>query len=150
YASIALGQAQPALAELIQGREAELRSDRAKAIRHYETAVRLGESTGAAANNLAWIYAQQGIQLDRALELAKRASELDPKNPAIWDTLGAVLLRRRDFTAATEALASARVLSESSGAPATSRKQIYKHLAEAYAGAGLPDRADEMHRKLRN
>jgi tetratricopeptide (TPR) repeat protein len=139
----------PAIAELVQGREAELRSERAKAINHYESALRLGEPSGAAANNLAWIYAQQGVRLDRALDLARRASELDPKNPAIWDTLGAVLLRRRDYTAAADALTSARKLSESSGASVASRRQIYKHLAEAYAGAGLPARAEEMQRKLR-
>lgn len=150
YAVTAMARTRPALAELIQGREAELKSDRARAIRHYEAAIRLGESTGAAANNLAWIFAQQGVQLDRALELAKRASELDPKNPAIWDTLGAVHLRRRDFTAATEALTSARTLSESSGTPPAARKQIYKHLAEAYIGAGLPDRAGEVQRLMRD
>ncbi len=150
FAVTAMGRTRPALAELIQGREAELRRDRAKAIRHYETAVRLGESTGAAANNLAWIYAQQGVRLDRALALAERASELDPKNPAIWGTLGAVHLRRRDFTAATEALTSARTLSETAGAPPAARRQIYQHLAEAYAAAGLPERAAEMHRKLRD
>ncbi|HUS18959.1 MAG TPA: tetratricopeptide repeat protein [Terriglobales bacterium] len=149
FAPLALGRTQPALAQLIQGREAELRADRTRAIRHYESAVRLGESTGAAANNLAWIYAQQGVQLDRALELARRASELDPKNPAIWDTLGAVLLRRRDYTAAAEALTSARSLSEAAKVPIASRRQIYKHLAEAYIGAGLPERADEMNRRLR-
>lgn len=150
YAVAAMGRTRPAVAELIQGREAELRSDRVRAIRHYETAVKLGESTGAAANNLAWIYAQQGVQLDRALELAQRAKDLDPKNPAIWDTLGAVHLRRRDFTAAAEALTSARTLSESAGAPPAARKQIYKHLAEAYIGVGLPERAEELQRMLRD
>lgn len=149
FATVALGKVRPAVAELIQGREAEHRLDRAAAIRHYEAAVRLGEGSGAAANNLAWLYAQQGIQLDRALELARRATELDPKNPAIWDTLGAVHLRRRDFTAATEALTSARALSESSGQPGSARRHIYKRLAEAYTGAGLPDRAAEAHRLAR-
>lgn len=149
FAAVALGKVKPAVAELIQGREAELRLDRAAAIRHYEAAVRLGEGSGAAANNLAWIYAQQGIRLDRALELARRATELDPKNPSIWDTLGAVHLRRRDYTAATEALTSARALSESSGQPDSARRHIYKRLAEAYIGAGLPDRAAEAHRRAR-
>jgi len=149
FAAVALGKVKPAVAELIQGREAELRLDRAAAIRHYEAAVRLGEGSGAAANNLAWIYAQQGIRLDRALELARRATELDPKNPAIWDTLGVVHLRRRDFTAATEALTSARALSESSGQPGSARRHIYKRLAEAYTGAGLPDRAAEVNRLAR-
>lgn len=149
FAAVALGKVKPAVAELIQGREAELRLDRAAAIRHYESAVRLGEGSGAAANNLAWLYAQQGIRLDRALELARRATELDPKNPAIWDTLGAVHLRRRDYTAATEALTSARALSESSGQSGSVRRQIYKRLAEAYTGAGLPDRAAEADRRAR-
>lgn len=149
WAIAAFGRTAPATAELLQGRAAELRNERAKAIQHYEAALRLGESTGAAANNLAWIYAQQGIRLDHAVELARHATELDPKNPAIWDTLGAVLLRRRDYSAAAEALSAARTLSESAGAPPGARRQIYQHLAEAYLGAGLPDRANEMTSKLR-
>lgn len=150
WAVPAFGGDMPAVAELVQGRAAEVRHDRARAIRHYETALRLGENTGAAANNLAWIYAQEGVQLDRALELARRASELDPENPAIWDTLGAVFLRRRDYSAAAEALTSARSLSEKAGAAATSRRQIYEHLAEAYLGAGQPERAAEVQRRLRD
>lgn len=150
WAVPAFGGSMPAVVELVQGRAAEVRNERAKAIRHYESALRLGENTGAAANNLAWIYAQEGVQLDRALELARRASELDPENPAIWDTLGAVFLRRRDYSAATDALTSARTLSEKGGAPRASRRQIYEHLAEAYLGAGQPERAAEVQRRLRD
>lgn len=147
--SAAFKKTMPAIAELLQARDAERRNDRVNAIQHYEAALRMGEYTGAAANNLAWIYSQQGVHLDRALELARRASELDSKNPSTWDTLGTVLLKRRDYTAASEVLASAVALSEQQGASPQSRKQIYLHLADAYNGAGLPQRADEIRRKLR-
>ena len=44
------------------------------AIEHYERAVELDPQTAAsAANNLAWLYAEQGENLDRALELAQMA-----------------------------------------------------------------------------
>ena len=44
-------------------------NDTAAAIRQYETAVRSGEKSGVAANNLAWLYAAQGNP--RALEYAE-------------------------------------------------------------------------------
>src|SRR5205085_10523845 len=74
---------------------AQRRGDVSGAIRGYELAVDAGESSGVAANNLAWEYAQQGIKLDEALHLAASAVDRDPKNPAALDTLGVVQLKRR-------------------------------------------------------
>ena len=52
---------------------------------------------GVAANNLAWIYAQRSINLDRALELAKSAHQSLSRDPGVMDTLGYVYLRRREY-----------------------------------------------------
>ena len=41
-----------------------------------------------AANNLAWMYAESGENLDRALQLAQAATRRLPKSPAVQDTLG--------------------------------------------------------------
>ena len=41
-----------------------------------------------AANNLAWMYAETGENLDMALQLAQAAARRLPNIPAIQDTLG--------------------------------------------------------------
>ena len=44
-------------------------------------------------NDLAWIYAEQNIRLERALQLADRALDLDPDNYAFLDTKAEVLYK---------------------------------------------------------
>jgi tetratricopeptide (TPR) repeat protein len=130
-------------AALVSGLSAQDRNDAQAAITEYETAVREGEHSGIAANNLAWLYAQQGTSLDRALMLAEQARTLAPDNAAVLDTVGVVHLRRREYSQAMEVLkqalasASARALA---GQPELG-KQIRKHLAEAYLRAGIPQDA---------
>ncbi len=58
---------------LVEAFQAQQQNNIADATRKYEAAIRQGEQSGTAANNLAWIYAQEGRQLDRALKLAETA-----------------------------------------------------------------------------
>jgi tetratricopeptide (TPR) repeat protein len=48
-----------------------------------------------AANNLAWIYADERQNLDLALDLAERATEQLPDYAEAWDTLGWVYHRKQ-------------------------------------------------------
>jgi tetratricopeptide (TPR) repeat protein len=81
-----------------------------------------------ARNDLAWLLAEKGQDLDFALALAEEASQLDP-SPNVLDTLGWVYLKRGDAARAVEVLqAAAREQPESVG--------IREHLAEALARAG--------------
>ena len=65
------------------------------AIEHYERAVELDPQTAAsAANNLAWLYAEQGGNLDRALELAQVARTHLPSDAEPLDTLGWVYMKK--------------------------------------------------------
>jgi tetratricopeptide (TPR) repeat protein len=107
------------------------------AIDLYEAAIHRGDPTGFAANNLAWLYAQRGVNLDRALTLATRAMQLRPADPAFADTLGYVFLRRREYSHAVAALERARELMPD----ADLGDSIKRHLAEAYLRAGNSDRA---------
>jgi tetratricopeptide (TPR) repeat protein len=117
---------------LLRGLEAQQRGDMNAAIRAYEDAVQHGDISGVAANNLAWLYAEQGTSLDRALEMAEIARRNAPKNGAVLDTLGFVLLKRREFTAAIDVLKQAVELSDG-----ISRPIVAARLQEAYAAAGV-------------
>ncbi len=111
----------------------------------YERALRAGDQSGVAANNLAWLYAQQGIHLDRALVLATSASKDAPNNPAVLDTLGFVHLQRREYSEAVRVLETAAVLARE-GHPGTDgelTRQIHHHLALAYLRVGQTDTAQQ-------
>lgn len=109
------------------------------AIQQYEAAIRRGEYSGVAANNLAWLYAQNGRNLDRALDLAKFAHEREPQNLAIMDTLGFVYLARREYSQALTVLKDAVELAShgrSDVLDTDSWNSLRQHLADAYAHVG--------------
>ena len=58
-----------------------------EAIKAYERIVN-GENAAAAANNLAFSYAEQGTNLDLALQLATQAKKRMPNSPIVDDTIG--------------------------------------------------------------
>ena len=59
----------------------------------YENLLRVNESYGPAANDLAYLYADMNQNLDRALTLALSAKKLMPQNADVADTLGWVYLK---------------------------------------------------------
>lgn len=121
---------------LLAAVRAQQNHDVDSAIRQYESAVREGEETGVAANNLAWIYAERGERLQRALALAESARNKAPQNAAFLDTLGFVQLQRREYTAAVETLKKAVQLAVHDGDIGPALPQIVAHLAEARRLAG--------------
>ncbi|HEV2208379.1 MAG TPA: tetratricopeptide repeat protein [Verrucomicrobiae bacterium] len=70
----------------------------------YERILKGNPQTGAALNNLAYLYAERLQQVDRAYELAAKARQLQPSDPAIADTLGWILYRRGDYSQALSLL----------------------------------------------
>jgi putative PEP-CTERM system TPR-repeat lipoprotein len=54
----------------------------------YERALEIDSSAAVAANNLAWMYASHGENLDIALQLAQTAKRQLPDHPHVNDTLG--------------------------------------------------------------
>jgi Flp pilus assembly protein TadD len=77
----------------------------------YEELLAIHESYGPAVNNLAYLYADTGKNLDRAVELAKRAKELMPENAEVDDTLGYAYLKRGSFLLAKKAFREGIALS---------------------------------------
>ena len=65
-----------------------------KAIERYEDAIKYGPDLAYPKNDLAYIYAESGENLDRALDLAQDAKAALPDTATVADTLGWVLYKR--------------------------------------------------------
>jgi len=109
---------------------------RADAIALFGETVRVQPGHVGAANNLAWELAETGGSLDRALELAQRASSVSPSSTTL-DTLGWVQLKRGSVKEATRSFEAA--LEENPGSPT-----IRYHLALALAKQGETERAKQL------
>src|SRR5437868_2131371 len=142
----AIAGANRAWAEMLEGGVALDRDDLKSAIRSYEAALRHGENSGTTANNLAWIYAQQSKNLDRALELARVAHQALPRDLGVMDTLGFVYLRRREYDHAIQVLESAIELQKSEHAAGAPMPEVRRHLAEAYRESGRTSDAEALSR----
>jgi tetratricopeptide (TPR) repeat protein len=95
-----------------------------------------------ALNFLGYTLAEQGVRLDEAERLVRRALELKPRSGHMLDSLGWILFRRGETRQAVEALEKA---DELSGPDAT----ILEHLGDAYrASARLADAAQAYRRAL--
>lgn len=125
---------------LILGSLYEGGGDTDKAIEHYEKAVQLDQNLPAAKNNLAYLLAESGKSLERALELAQQAKAGLPDNPNAADTLGWVLFKKGVASAAVGYLREAE---SGTQAEDPSLTVIRLHLAQAYEANGEPDRARE-------
>ena len=68
--------------------------------KHYERAIAIDPNYALAANNLAWMYARDGGNLDVALGLAQKAKELQPDLVNATDTLGWIQYKKGLYVAA--------------------------------------------------
>jgi tetratricopeptide (TPR) repeat protein len=95
-----------------------------------------------ALNFLGYTFAEQGVRLDEAEKLVRRALQLKPRSGHVLDSLGWVLFRRGEHRKAVEVLEQAESLA---GPDAT----ILEHLGDAYrATARLGDAAQAYRRAL--
>ncbi|OPX18673.1 MAG: hypothetical protein BZ151_13495, partial [Desulfobacca sp. 4484_104] len=69
-------------------------------MKSYEDALQVNAEFVPAMNNLAWLYAEHGGNIDRALSLAEDAKRLRPDDPRITDTLGWIYYKKNIFTRA--------------------------------------------------
>jgi tetratricopeptide (TPR) repeat protein len=72
----------------------EVEGQRDEARKRYERVVQRDPNAAVAANNLAYIYAEDGGNLDMALQLAQAARQKLPESPEVADTLGWVYLKK--------------------------------------------------------
>ncbi|MGZ5818885.1 MAG: tetratricopeptide repeat protein, partial [Burkholderiaceae bacterium] len=66
------------------------------AIEQYQTILQTEPANVAALNNLAWLYQQE--KDPHALEIAEKAYKGAPDSPAVWDTLGWILVQSGNTT----------------------------------------------------
>ena len=91
-------------------------------------------------NNLAWVYAMQGQNLDVALTLAQQAKQTAPNLPQINDTLGWIQYKKGNY------LIAVGLLNEVVQKLPQNPEYRY-HLGMALSGAGQKDRAKEELKK---
>jgi len=91
-------------AMMIAGTVYQQKGDVAKAREMYENLLKLSPRDAGAANNLAVLLSEQGIDLDAALKYATLAQQIAPGDPHIGDTLGWILYQRRSFDEASKLL----------------------------------------------
>ena len=82
---------------------------------HYRAALEADPTNPLPMNNLAYMYASLGTNLDEALQLAEEATRLRPRNASCIDTLGYVLCRQRRYETAVAVLEEAKALRPTSG-----------------------------------
>ena len=92
------------------------------------------EELPEAYNALGYLYAKQGIHLDEAATLVRRALKSAPKSGAYLDSLGLIYFKQGKLDAAIENLEQA--LHYLPNTP-----EILLHLADAYLGKGLKQKA---------
>ncbi len=107
----------------------------------YEKAIEHDSEHASAKNNLAYLLADSGQDLDRALALAQEAKALLPNNANAADTLGWVLFKRGVSGAAVGYLKEAV---ENTEADDPTLGIVRHHLAQAYEADGNKSRAVEV------
>ncbi|MFC1799592.1 fused MFS/spermidine synthase [Candidatus Eisenbacteria bacterium] len=122
------------------GVTSDILGDQGAAIAAYEKALELDGGNVDAANNLAWIYAERGEKLDRALKLALMATGQVPSANNL-DTLGWVYYVMGDYSkAATE-------LERALGSEPQRIESIY-HLGLVHLKSGNKSKARDLMRKV--
>ena len=110
------------------------------AMKRYEDVLAIDSRAGTAANNLAWILADRGQDLDRALQLAQIAVAVAPETPQIIDTLGWVYYRRNQPELAIPLFQ--RCINKS---PTIAEYHYHLGLAQLKTGAAVEGRAALQH-----
>ena len=73
-----------------------------EAVATYSKAIELNPRDHSSLNNLAWVYAVQGIQLEEGIRLSSRSLRLRPDSPIYLDTLAELYFKHGDLERAVE------------------------------------------------
>jgi tetratricopeptide (TPR) repeat protein len=113
-----------------------------RALVHFRMALKTDPNNPLAANDVAWLLAARGKNLDEAQRLAELAVKQSPQYADAYDTLGYVQYRRGQYPAAVATLKKAETLAPKS-------MDVAAHLGLAYAKTGHKQEAlTELRRAL--
>ncbi len=112
----------------------ELQKNTEAAKKAYEKVLQIDSRAAVAANNLAWLYTEEGTHLEMAVQLAQTAMQMLPDEPAVSDTLGVAYYKK-----GLPQLAIPMLLQSVQKQPKNAIFQY--HLGLAYAKAGETTRA---------
>jgi tetratricopeptide (TPR) repeat protein len=91
----------------------------------YEEALRIDGKNHLVLNNYAYSLADRGLQLERALEMARLAVDAQPNNPSYLDTIGWVYFRLGQYEQAELYIKKAVEQGEASAV-------VHEHLGDVY------------------
>jgi tetratricopeptide (TPR) repeat protein len=113
----------------LMGILAEFQKKRDVSTRHFARALEIDPTAAVAANNLAWVYAEQNVNLDQAMQMAQMAKQRLPDDPEVSDTLGWIYLKK--------GLAGQAIQQLQQSVNTNPKNAMYQfHLGLAYAKAG--------------
>lgn len=107
----------------------------------YRSILSLDPQNVPAMNNLAYLLALDGRELELAHKLAGTAVMSDPRSAVYLDTLGWVLFRMGEYRQSVEILERARAIEPGEA-------EILQHLSEAYTRLGKRSKAEELQKRL--
>jgi tetratricopeptide (TPR) repeat protein len=94
FEKVAVQRPKSVPAHTVIGMIHEMQGNRPEARKQYELVMQIDDSAPVAANNLAYLYADEGDNLDVALKLAQTAKRRFPDMPAVSDTVGWVYYKK--------------------------------------------------------
>lgn len=106
----------------------------------YEEGLRLEPRTALLLNNYGYSLAERGLQLQRALEMAKQAVTFEPENSAYLDTYGWIFFMLENYK-------DAAVYIEKSIATGKASAVVHEHLGDVYLKLGRKKQALEFWKK---
>jgi tetratricopeptide (TPR) repeat protein len=129
FERLAQRQSRPVAALTMVGMILQMQDRQDEARQAYERVLAVDSRAGVAANNLAWMYAGSGKDLELALQFAQTAKAALPDQPEVDDTLGWIYYRKNLTTLAIGSL-------ERSVQQAPNNAVFHFHLGMAYAQHG--------------
>ena len=110
------------------------KGDLKQAGKYFQASLSQNAHDAVAANNLAWVYAEEGENLDMALSLATQAKQMLPTWMAVNDTLAWIQYKKGNYRVSVS-------LAEDAVKSAPENPGYRYHLGMALSGAGEKDRA---------
>lgn len=108
--------------------------------RTYEQALKLDPNNDVILNNYSYSLAERGLQLDRALQMAKQAVEKRPDNSAYLDTIGWVYFKLGRYQEARDYIRKAVQMRDAVG---ENGAILNEHLGDVYYKLNEKDKALE-------